>query len=73
MTLHSKTLILTAVSGFILVSCAPQKKEETSLPPAEAPLTQPEEVSPSETQGLTLPQQEELKINEDNVANPFPG
>ncbi len=73
MTLHSKTLILTALSGFLLVSCAPQKKEEAPLPPAEAPLTQPGEVSPSETQGLTPNQVDELKIDEDNVANPFPG
>lgn len=73
MDLHTKTLIVTAVCGFILVSCAPQKKEESPSLPAEAPLTQPEEVSPAETQGLTPHQQEELKINEDNVANPFPG
>jgi|GEM_PF-6629314 len=73
MTLHSKTLILSALSGFLLASCAPQKKEETPPTPQAESFAHPEEVSPSETQGLSLQQKEELKINEDNVANPFPG
>jgi hypothetical protein len=73
MTLHSKTLILSALGGFLLVSCAPQKKEEAPSAPQAEPFAQPEEVSPSETQGLSPHQVEELKIDEDNVANPFPG
>ncbi len=73
MTLHSKTLILSAFVGLIVGGCAPQKKEEASAPVAPAPFAQPEEVTPDETQGLSLPEQEELKIDEDNVMNPFPG
>lgn len=40
---------------------------------AETQPTQPEEVQASEIEGLTPAQQEELKINEDEVMNPFPG
>jgi hypothetical protein len=66
MNFHYKNIMLLTLGALTLTSCGPQKKEE-------APATQPEEVQPSETQGLSPSQAEELKINEDNVMNPIPG
>ncbi len=62
----SKKLMLSLLSAFLLVSCAPQKKEE--LPP-----TQPEEVTPAEKEGLSPEQQQKLQIDEDEVMTNPPG
>jgi hypothetical protein len=40
---------------------------------AETQPTQPEEVQSSELEGLTPAQQDELKIETDEVMNPYPG
>ncbi len=78
--LHTICLLIS-VSLLTLVGCAPEKKEEVPPPPitqpappaAQLPPTQPEEVQPDELEGLTPLQQDELKIEEDEVMNPFPG
>ncbi len=62
----SKKLMAILFSAGILVGCNSEKNQESVE-------TQPDELTPAETQGLTLPQKEELKVNEDNVMNPFPG
>jgi hypothetical protein len=73
-------LILLTCSAFILVSCGPKKTGEAPAPEQkqEAPLQQPipPEPLPKHLHGkeeLTPGQKEELKIEEDNVMNPFPG
>lgn len=60
------TFLLILLSTPLLVSCDSHKKEEVSE-------TQPDELNSSEKQNLSLIEQEKLKINEDNVMNPFPG
>jgi hypothetical protein len=62
----SKKLMVVLFSAGLLAGCNSEKNQE----PAE---TQPDELTPQETQGLTTPQKEELQVNEDNVMNPFPG
>lgn len=68
--IQQKNLILLTLAGLFLVSCGPQKKEETQ---PEAP----QDVSPQPPQPkggtLTPRQEEELKIEEENVMEPFPG
>lgn len=63
--LSSKSFLFGLLSCVFLASCGENKDSEMK--------TQPEELTPSETQGLSLREQEELKIDEDNVMNPFPG
>ena len=63
-------LSMLTCSAFILVTCGPQKKEETT-PPAkkmEAPAH-----SPEHQEKKLLTPEEQLKIDEDNVTEPFPG
>jgi hypothetical protein len=62
----SRKLMIALFSAGILVGCSSEKNQETME-------TQPDELTPAETEGLTLHQKEELKISEDNVMNPFPG
>lgn len=75
MTIPCKKIILCTISAFLLIGCEPKKKKE--LPPSQplqiqtVPKGEPSEQQGGET--LTPRQQEELKINEDNVMNPFPG
>ena len=61
-----KKCMIALFSAWILVGCNSEKNQASVE-------TQPDELTPEETQGLTIPQKEELKINEDNVMNPFPG
>ena len=62
----SKKFMVVLFSAGMLVACNSEKNQDSAE-------SQPDELTPEETQGLTLPQKEELKVNEDNVMNPFPG
>ena len=83
MNVQWKKLILLTCAAFVLVSCGPKKTEEALAPEQKqvAPLIElkkPESASPSEQQlnkegKLTPEQKDELRIDEDNVINPFPG
>ena len=81
MNFHWKSLILLTCAAFLSVSCGPQKQEETPAPEqkTEAPATDMKKLQAPPAQGqqqgtpLTPEQKEELKIDEDNVMNPFPG
>ncbi len=77
-------LVLLTCSVFILASCGPKKTEEAPAqePKQEAPMMEqqtpippaPLPKHPNNKEGTLTPQQkEELKIDEDNVMNPFPG
>ena len=83
-----KKIALYALAGVVLTSCGPKKeeqspqKEETVQPEEKKmmPLQKPEEEhkmmplqKPHEEKTLTPEEKDELKINEDNVMNPFPG
>lgn len=71
-----KTILLCTACSFLLVACSPKKNEDKKA--EEIKVAPVEKVSPSvpekkNEKGLTPHQQEELKINEDNVMNPIPG
>ena len=77
MKTHMGKFIILLCSTFTL-GCGPQKKEETPIraEKQEEPMKQMKnEKAPvqNKEETLTPHQQEELKINEDNVMNPFPG
>lgn len=59
----TKGFVLCAFSALFLAGCDAKREQET----------QPDELTPEETKGLTLPEKEKLKEDEDNVMNPFPG
>lgn len=67
-----KSIILAGVA-LALVNCGPQKKEESQ--PEQTPmmeLQKPEVPTQNETP-LTPEQEDQLKIDEDNVMTPLPG
>lgn len=65
-------LVLLTCSAFVLASCGPKKTEETQTPTQEQVTSPP--VAQPEAQGSTLTpqQQEELKLEEENVFDTNP-
>ena len=84
MTFKFTKFILLACSAFVLVSCGPKKTEEIPAPEQkqETPMMElqkpetpahPLEHEKKKTDTLSPEQKDELKIDEDNVMNPYPG
>lgn len=75
MSFKWKKIILLTGSALFLVAFENGNREEAPAPlPYDVAVIPPSDSPPApNSKGLTPEQQEQLKINEDNVMNPYPG